>query len=131
VHDFLSDTVPTPLQTAAVVALSIEQNYYTFIKNEYERKRKILSAYLEQTKLLFNTPEGAYYFFQNCSLYKFRDSIQFANSLLEKGNLAVVPYNAFYKNEKQGAFYFRINFAKDDYVLHRAGECLVKFCNSL
>jgi len=132
VHDFLTATVPTPFQTAAVVALGEPPDYYRALVCSYEARRQLLANFLAEAGLDFETPEGAYYFFPSCEPLGFPDANAFAEALLEKGKVAVVPYSAFYREAAVGGgkYRFRINFAKNETTLRQAGERLVAFARS-
>lgn len=128
IHDFLTATVPTPLQTAIVAALALPDSYYCQLKASYERRRALLAGYLQEAKLTFSMAEGAYYFFPSCASLAFRDSEEFAEALLVEAGVAVVPYTAFYRTKGIGADRFRINFAKREETLTEAGRRIVEFC---
>jgi len=128
IHDFLTAAVPTPLQVAAVEALSLPDTYYADLLVSYERRRALLADFLDAAGLKYDMPQGAYYFFPSCEGLDFTDSEAFAESLLIEGGVAVVPYTAFYKTPEKGRDRFRINFAKREKTLQQAGERLVRFC---
>jgi aminotransferase len=130
VHDFLTATVPTPLQAAIVVALHLPDEYYSKLTASYERRRSLLMGYLDRAGLQYYAPEGAYYLFPSCNGLGFRDSVEFSDYLLEEAGVAVVPHTAFFKTPSKGTDRFRINFAKKEGTLVQAGDRLVDFCLS-
>ena len=63
---------------------------------------------LSKKNIKFIEPHGAFYYFIKCN----RPSLEFANELLEKHHIAVVPGSAYgdYYDD-----YFRISYAVDEY----------------
>lgn len=130
VHDFLTATVPTPLQVGVVTALGLPEAYYSDLRSSYQKRRSLLMAYLDEAGLKYDVPEGAYYFFPSCDGLGFRDSLEFSDALLDEAGVAVVPHTAFFRTPDKGRDRFRINFAKKEETLALAGERLVRFCQT-
>jgi len=128
IHDFLTATVPTPLQVAIAKALTLPETYYSKLVVSYEQRRSLLMSYLDAAGLEYQVPEGAYYLFPSCKSLRFKDSVEFADHLVSEAGVAVVPHTAFYKTPGLGCDRFRINFAKKEDTLRNAGERLVEFC---
>ena len=128
VHDFLTAAVPTPLQAAAAKAFSLPPSYYAALTERYQKRRALLAEYLKAAGLTFSMPEGAYYFFASCERLNFPNAVDFSTRLLQEGKVAVVPYTAFFGDSLHGRFFCRINFAKKEDTLLKAGERIVQFC---
>jgi aminotransferase len=107
-HDFLTVCAPTPFQKAAVQALQLPQQYYTDMCEYYKRGRDMIFEALQQTKLRPSLPDGAYYMMAGIEEYGM-DDMAFADWLVEKKRVAVVPGSSFYR---------------------QGGEKLVRFCFS-
>lgn len=91
-------------QYASVEALLGEQGYIESMKEQFDQRRIYMADAINSIKgLSCRTPKGAFYIMMNFSLFKgkvihgklINSSLDFANLLLEKGNVAVVPGLAF------------------------------------
>ena len=102
-------------QKAGVEALSGPQEELSKMTAEFEKRRNFILERLEAfNKISFLKPEGTFYLFLNIGSFlnqrlkgrEIKDSVDFANYLLEEAKVAVVPGSAF------GAdMYIRISFA--------------------
>lgn len=114
-------------QYAALAALSLNEDYYKKIIDEYEKRRNIIiEAFNHIPYVSFLKPEGAFYLFPNVSEvlkrtnYKNSDELAFA--ILEKANVAVMPGSAFGQDG-----YLRISYAINEDKLKEACERLINF----
>lgn len=91
-------------QYASVEALLGEQGYIESMKEQFDQRRIYMADTINSIKgLSCRTPKGAFYIMMNFSQLKgkvihgklINSSLDFANLLLEKGNVAVVPGLAF------------------------------------
>lgn len=91
-------------QYASVEALLGDQGYIQYMKEQFDQRRIYMSDAINSIKgLSCRTPKGAFYIMMNFSQFKgkvihgklINSSLDFANLLLEKGNVAVVPGLAF------------------------------------
>lgn len=100
VHDFLTICAPTPLQEAAVTALTLPNNYYTEMTQAYHVRRDKMMAVLEEAGFQAVTPEGAYYVMADYSaLQPDMDEMTFARWLTTEKRVAVVPGSSFYRGD--------------------------------
>lgn len=100
VHDFLTICAPTPLQEAAVTALTLPNNYYTEMTQAYHVRRDKMMAVLEEAGFQATTPEGAYYVMADYSaLQPEMDEMTFARWLTTEKRVAVVPGSSFYRGD--------------------------------
>src|SRR5262249_60489187 len=60
-HDFVTVGAPHPLQEAAVVALTLPDSYYVWLREMYQAKRDVLFGWLEKAGFVAWKPRGAYY----------------------------------------------------------------------
>lgn len=128
VHDFLTVCAPTPLQAAAVAALSLPQEYYDTITAEYHQRREVMMDILCAMGFDAPTPEGAYYVLTDYSRVPAPqaqwDSMQFALWLVQEVGVAVVPGIVFYSLPGYGERSVRFAFPKRIETLRAAGERL-------
>jgi aspartate aminotransferase len=87
-------------QKAALKALSMQDDFLKPIVKEYKEKRNMVVEALNDIKgVKCALPEGAFYVFPDVSSYlhngKFSNTIELAEYLLNKANVAIVPGDAF------------------------------------
>jgi aspartate/methionine/tyrosine aminotransferase len=130
VHDYTTICAPTPLQAAAVTALSLPQSYYTDMTRDYHQRRDIMMGYLEENGFVANLPEGAYYTMADFSQLAIPqaewDDVEFALWLTKTIGVAVVPGSKFYSTTGHGAKSVRFAFPKRLETLHEAGARLAR-----
>jgi len=99
-------------QKAALEALNGPQNSVTMMAEEFRKRRDYV--YTEMNKIpgfKLQKPEGAFYAFPdvtNCYKSDITDSFKFAEFLMEKARVAVVPGGAF---GKEGDRFIRFSYA--------------------
>ncbi len=111
-----STSNPTSIaQKAAVAALGGEESEISQMVAEFEKRRDFIVERLKGfNKASFHKPQGAFYLFLNIGSFlgqnldgrEIKNSIDFANYLLEEVKVAVVPGSAFGADN-----YIRISFA--------------------
>lgn len=116
VHDYLTICAPNPLQEALVTALNFPSDYYERLAAAYDRKRRSIMEILEDAKLAYHRPEGAYYILVDVP-ERFKDGMQFADFLLKNVGLGVLPAQALYHDKALGERKIRIAFCKKDTTL--------------
>ncbi|MFW2368517.1 MAG: pyridoxal phosphate-dependent aminotransferase [Desulforhopalus sp.] len=122
VHDFLTVGAAAPLQEAATVALKLPQSYYIEVQMDYTRKRDLFLGYLDQAGLNYTLPQGAYYVMIDCSDFDVTDDIAFCHWLAKEVGVAAVPGSSFFHEPVNHLI--RMHFARDENILHAAGERL-------
>jgi aminotransferase len=122
VHDFLTVGAAAPLQEAATVALKLPQSYYAELQVDYTRKRDLFLAYLDQAGLSYTLPQGAYYVMIDCSDFDVPDDIAFCRWMAKEIGVAAVPGSSFFREPVNHLI--RMHFARDEDILHAAGERL-------
>lgn len=130
VHDYTTICAPTPLQAAAVTALSLPPSYYTEMTRDYHQRRDVMMGYLEETGFVANLPEGAYYTMADFSQLDIPqaqwDDVEFALWMTKEIGVAVVPGSKFYSTPGHGAKSVRFAFPKRLETLHEAGARLAR-----
>ena len=119
VHQYTIMSAPTMAQVAALRAL---QNGYSFVndmRDEYDRRRKLIVGGMNQLGLKTFEPRGAFYAFPSVAASGMDDQA-FAEKLLEEERVAVIPGSAF---GASGAGFVRCSYAtayeKIEEALHR------------
>jgi aspartate/methionine/tyrosine aminotransferase len=126
VHDFLTVGAASPLQQAGVMALSMEDAYYTALASQYAAKRDHILASLEGAGFKCFIPKGAYYVMTDISGLGFANDIVFARYLIEKLGVAAVPGSSFYAQAGRGSQQIRFCFCKKYETLEVAKHQLSK-----
>jgi aminotransferase len=126
VHDFLTVGAAAPLQMAGAYALSLPQEYYDTLQQEYQARRDLLLPVLEQSGFKTFVPDGDYYIMTGISAFGFSDDVEFTRHLIREVGVACVPGSSFYSNPADGAQQVRFCFCKKDETLNRAAERLSK-----
>ena len=125
VHDYFTICAPAPLQEALITALNFPSDYYERLAAAYDRKRRTIMEVLEAAKLAYHRPEGAYYIMVDAP-ERYKDGLQFADFLLKKVGVGVLPAQALYQDKALGERKIRIAFCKKDTTLHEVGRRLRK-----
>ena len=90
---------------------------------EYTRRRKLILKRLNELGLPVAKPYGAFYAFPNIKNYS-KNSYKFANDLLTKGKVAVIPGTEF---GSYGEGYIRCSYATDYKLIEQAMDRMEKF----
>jgi aspartate/methionine/tyrosine aminotransferase len=104
---YSTNGVATPMQWAALEALSIPQRTVDARRDEYRQRRDLLVEGLREAGLECETPEGAFYAFPNVSKLD-KDSRRVSSMLLEKAHVATIPGVVF---GAQGEGHLRFGYA--------------------
>lgn len=126
VHVYLTVGAPTPLQEALVTGLNFPRTYYEDLAATYDAKRKLVMQVLDKIELEYHRPEGAYYILINAPSH-FRDGHEFADHLLKKVGVALLPTDALYHDKDLGKREVRLAYCKKDDTLKEATNRLTRF----
>ena len=123
IHQFAIMCPPTMSQYASIEALRNGLDDVTYMKNEYNGRRKfLLKRFAEMGIPCFNA-QGAFYLFP--CIKKFgMSSDEFAEKLLAEQKLAVVPGSAF---GRSGEGFLRISYAYSLKSLEKSMDRIEKF----
>lgn len=126
VHDFLTVGAASPLQHAGVVALGLQEDYYSKLAQDYAAKRDHLLQSLETAGLRCSVPRGAYYIMGDISGLGFENDLSFVSHLIEKVGIAAVPGSSFFSHSEDGASWVRFCFCKKYETLEIARHKLLR-----
>lgn len=102
-----------------------------FINNTrqiFSKRRTHLINLLEEHKIPYSKPKGAFYMFINLTKYenRFNDDIQMSSYILEKANVALVPGSSFGKD-----FWARLSYCVSEDTLTKGVERISEALNSV
>jgi aspartate/methionine/tyrosine aminotransferase len=126
VHDFLTVGAPAPLQEAGAAALSLPQEYYAKLAENYRTRRDHLIPSLEAAGFKCFRPRGAYYVMTDISAFGHANDVEFVNYLVKDIGVAAVPGSSFYRDAQDGARQVRFAFCKKLETLDAAAQKLSK-----
>ncbi len=121
VHDFLTVAAPSPLQEAAVEALSFEDSYYEQFNRIYREKRDSFLAGLDRIGLRHNIPQGTYFVmveigdFLALPQFKGFTDLEFCEWMIREIGVAAVPGSSFFREPVNNLI--RLHFAREDDTL--------------
>jgi aminotransferase len=107
VHQYTIMSAPTMAQSAALEALLRGDEHVEAMRQEYDRRRRLIVSGLNEIGLKTFEPQGAFYAFPSIAASGMDDE-EFAEKLLGEEQVAVVPGNAFGAG---GAGYVRCSYA--------------------
>jgi aminotransferase len=94
IHQYTIMSAPTMSQLAALEAIQHGAQFVAQMRDEYNRRRKLIVAGLNQLGLPTFEPHGAFYAFPNVAITGMDDET-FAQKLLSEERVAVVPGSSF------------------------------------
>ncbi len=127
IHQYTVMSAPTTAQYAAVIALKEGEEYVREMVEEYDRRRKLIVAGLNQIGLPTFEPKGAFYAFPKVSVTGLDDDT-FATRLLQEEFVAAVPGNAFGKG---GEGFVRCSYATAYEKIEEALRRIERFVNRI
>ena len=119
-HQFLTFCTPTPLQHAAVTALSMPKSYDREFVDAYRKRRDLLANGLSRIGFDVYTPRGGYFILADHTSFGFDDDVSFCRHLIEHIGVAAIPPSAFYQVAEDGRKMVRFAFCKDEQTLRDA-----------
>ena len=130
-HDFTTICAATPLQAAAVAALSLPESFFQDSLSAYHQRRALMMEILTQAGFQANPPQGAYYIMADYSQLPIPQAslppMDFAYFMASKVGVAVVPGGSFYALEGYGRSSIRFAYPKKLATLEQAGERLFSY----
>lgn len=127
IHQYGIMCAPTISQAAALVALEECDDSVVAMREEYDRRRRMVVDRLNAMGLTTFEPEGAFYVFPNITSSGL-SSEEFCMQLLEKKSVAIVPGNAF---GEAGEGHARISYSYSVEHLNTALDRIEEFLKEL
>jgi len=124
VHDFLTVAAPGPFQIAGIAALSLPDDYYRRMIEDYEDRRRVMLRILDEAGFVATPPAGAYYVMADVSRLGYEHDVAAAHDLVDRVGVATVPGSSFFSDPVNGAHLLRFAFCKKLETLEAAGERL-------
>ncbi len=129
VHQYATTCAPTFIQVGLAKSMNQEQTLLEvkqMIQTFNQRRLKVKQA-LQEMKLDFVEPEGAFYFFIDVSSTPI-DGETFSKRLLEEEYVAVIPGNAFGSMCKNNV---RLSYAASDEDIERGMQRMKRFVDKI
>jgi len=123
VHLYTTISAPNLSQVLGIKALSLPSKYTDSMVKEYKRRRDYMVKRLNELNLHLKVPKGAFYAFPSITEYS-NNSFKFANDILKKAKVAVVPGTEFGTN---GEGFIRCSYATHYDKIKIAMDRLEKF----
>ena len=127
IHQFGIMSSPTTSQFAAIEALRNGDEDVKAMRDEYDKRRRMIVDGFNKIGLTCFEPEGAFYVFPNITSTGM-GSNEFCETLLKQSKVAVVPGNAF---GASGEGFIRCSYAYSVENIQTALEKIEEFVNSL
>jgi N-succinyldiaminopimelate aminotransferase len=127
-HQFLTYTIPTPLQTAVAFALrNFRQSFLTQFRAEYLERRDFLVKVLEECGFRVAAPKGTYFILADFTPVFQGTDWEFARWLTVEHGVAALPPSSFFQADaEEGRRLARFAFCKKMETLEAAAERLRK-----
>jgi len=124
IHQFITFSTVTPMQYALADFLKLPE-HYLHLPEFYQRKRDRFNAAISASRFTLTPSKGS--FFQIVSYKEITDEHDYdlAVRLTKEVKVASIPVSVFYRNKKDDQL-LRFCFAKDDWMLDKAGEILCR-----
>lgn len=122
-HQYLIMSAPTASQWAAVRALEVGESFVEAMRDEYNRRRKLIVGGLNDLGLSCVEPKGAFYAFPSIAGTGMDDNT-FAELLLAEEHVAAVPGRAF---GPSGVGFMRMSYATAYEKIEQALEHIGRF----
>ncbi len=123
-HQFLTYTVPNPMQWGTAAGLGAGQSYFDELRSDYQRRRDFLADGLGRVGFDVFLPEGTYFMLADHTGFGERTDVEFVHHLINEVGVAAIPPSSFYTDPSDGSALVRFAFCKDDPTMEAALERL-------
>jgi N-succinyldiaminopimelate aminotransferase len=128
-HQFITYAVASPLQAAAVTALSLPSSFFEQLQGDYQRRRDRLTEALENSGFKIFRPSGSFFVmvdWRGVAPARVQDDYEFARWLTAEVGVACIPASPFYQesDKHMGKHCARFAVCKKDDTLAAAAERL-------
>jgi aspartate/methionine/tyrosine aminotransferase len=115
-HQFLTFSVPGPLQLGAAALLDEARNEADKLRDEFQQTRDVLAEALSELGFGVRKPQGAYFIMAEhrevSEQLGLQTDVELCRWLPEHAGVAAIPPSAFYMNPQDGAGFVRFAFCK-------------------
>ena len=115
---------PTPLQHALARVLLRDAGYYDRLREDFARKREIITGALETVGFRIYPSRSSFYAWARIP-DRFEDATDLNGFLIREAGVAGVPGSAF-MDEPERDVYMRLCFAREDAMLEQAAARIVR-----
>jgi len=122
-HQYLIMSAPTIGQVAAIEAIQHGEDDVEYMRQQYDRRRKLIIDGFNRLGLTCFEPRGAFYAFPSIAITGMDDET-FCELLLKEERLALVPGSAF---GDSGRGFIRASYATSEETIIKALERLERF----
>ncbi len=122
-HQYLIMSAPTTGQEAAITALNNGEQAVEAMRQEYDRRRRLIVSGFNELGLTCFEPRGAFYAFPDIRSTGMTDE-EFCELLLQEEHCAVIPGSAF---GASGSGFVRASYASSYQNIERALERITRF----
>lgn len=126
IHQYLIMSAPTTGQAASLQAIRCGEDDVEAMREEYDRRRKLIVAGFNQLGLTCFEPRGAFYAFPSIAITGMDDE-SFCEALLQEERLALIPGSAF---GDSGRGFVRASYATSEANILEALHRLERFLSS-
>lgn len=123
IHQYLIMSAPTTAQHAALEALHSAEPQVEEMRQEYDRRRRLIVSGLNRIGLTCDEPGGAFYAFPSIASTGLTDE-EFCMRLIEEERVAVVPGSVF---GPSGRGHVRMSYATSGAVIEEALARIERF----
>jgi len=123
IHQYLIMSAPTMGQAAALEAINAGEEDVERMRQEYDRRRRLLVDGFNQLGMTCFEPSGAFYAFPSIAISGMDDEA-FCEALLHEERLALIPGSAF---GSSGSGYIRASYATSEDNIREALRRLERF----
>ena len=126
VHQFVTFTSGTPFQEALadILPIAARDGYYDQLREDYRRRRDLLTRVLLQADLDPLPVEGAYFLLTDIGGRGFDGDADFCRRLVTEFGVAAIPTSAFYTDPRRAPALARFCFAKKEATIEAAAPRL-------
>ncbi len=123
IHQYLIMSAPTTGQAAALQALEYGEGDVELMRQEYDRRRRLIIDGFNQLGLTCFEPRGAFYAFPSIAITGLDDET-FCEALLQEERVALIPGSAF---GESGRGFLRASYATSEANIREALRRLERF----
>ena len=130
-HQFITFSVASPLQAAAVTALGSPDAFFENLQATYQAKRDFMLEIFRNAGFHVFKPKGSYFImtgWRDVAPAHVQDDVQFAKWLIEEVGVACIPPSFFYQesDKRLGRYLARFAVCKKNETLAAAAQRLTQ-----